>query len=65
MVTVNLVAALFVLPGLMSKTRSRPPPSTVTAPPLVLTMFRLPPVSRMAKAPPALVPRLVPGRVIW
>jgi hypothetical protein len=38
-VTVNGV--VFWAPGLMSKTRLRPPPSTVIAPPLVFTMLRL------------------------
>ena len=40
--------------GLMSKTRSRWLPSTVTGPPLVFTIVRSPPLGRMAKAPAAL-----------
>src|SRR5262245_15084064 len=37
--------------GLMSKTRSRPPPLTVTAPPLVLAIVRSPPLARLSKSP--------------
>ena len=51
--------------GLMSKTRLRWLPSTVTAPPLVFWMVRLPPAGRMANSPAALsTSPAVPRRVI-
>jgi hypothetical protein len=49
-VSVKCVAGLLVLPGLMSKTRAMPPPSTATTPPLVFWMVRLP-SGRMANSP--------------
>jgi hypothetical protein len=58
-VTSNLVAGLLVLPGLMSKARSRWLPSTTTVRPLVFLMSRvllggLAGLGMMSKSPVAL-----------
>ena len=68
MVTVNSALELASVVGLMSKTRSRPLPLTVTWPPLVLTMVRLPPAGRVGLGDVEVAGEVVvlacPGRVI-
>src|SRR5262249_9862058 len=60
--------ALKVRFGLESKTRSRPPPLTVTGPPLGVAIIRSPPAARISKSPVWFWSSPIPprfGRLIW